>query len=239
MTSIQDPHIRHIAQIVKVVNDILEAQTVILQRIEEGYKEHLSVYNELLNRIGLLDRKIEGGFTVMEKTRLASLDQTISNKLKKIEYGYLNELKSELDAVHTKLFQQVQTRMLQLLIQHPKQLQKLSTHKPREVGKPTLHPSAPIAPTTLVPEAKAYHTPKQPQTVAAVEGDWSESELEGATIFEAIITGWKRRDWEKVQGTKETFMRGWKKLSSVDRQKIKNGTWSKPIMKKIKLLGRE
>ncbi|NVM01445.1 MAG: hypothetical protein HWN67_03870, partial [Candidatus Helarchaeota archaeon] len=71
------------------------------------------------------------------------------------------------------------------------------------------------------------------------EGDWSESELEGAKIFDELITGWKQRDWEKIGGTREIFMAGWAKLSSYDKKKIRSGTWSKQIINKIKLLGRE
>ncbi|MHA1250876.1 MAG: hypothetical protein ACTSRP_12865, partial [Candidatus Helarchaeota archaeon] len=74
---------------------------------------------------------------------------------------------------------------------------------------------------------------------AELEGDWSESELEGGEIFERIIVGWKRRDFEKAQGTKEIFMRAWKKLSSYDRAQIKNGAWSQALINKIKMLGRK
>ncbi|MFX1449626.1 MAG: hypothetical protein ACFFCM_02215, partial [Promethearchaeota archaeon] len=78
-----------------------------------------------------------------------------------------------------------------------------------------------------------------PAEEETIEGDWRESELEGAKIFDELITGWKLRDWEKVGGTKEMFMYAWPKLSSYDRQKIKSGTWSKPIINKVKMLGRE
>ena len=71
------------------------------------------------------------------------------------------------------------------------------------------------------------------------EEDWRESELEGANVFDSLITGWKRRDWEKIGGNKEMFMVGWSKLSSYDRTRIKSGTWSKSMMNKVKLLGRE
>jgi hypothetical protein len=235
----QDPQKRHITQVVKVVNDILEAQTVILQRIETGYTDHLAVYNELLTKIDLLDKKIEGGFTVMENNRLASLDHTISNKLKMLEYSYLKELKTKLNSVHMKLFQQIQTRMLQLLMKRPERPKKALEPERVSIKHPSYRPYASIAPTAVVPQAQSYDAAAIAEAAEELEGDWMESELEGATIFDSIITGWKRRDWEKIKGTKEMFMRGWKKLSASDKQKIKNGAWSKPIMNKIKMLGRE
>lgn len=236
----QDLRARHITQVVQVVNDILQAQKAILERIEVGYREQLEVYNELKSRIDLLDKKIEGGFTVLETTRIDSLDKTVSAKLKNIQYSYIRELKQKIDAINIKLQQQVQAKMLQLMIKGSmKPIQKSSerglvaerpvrrvpSYRPTPLGVP-----APAAPASL--SAQEIELPE------SEDGDWMESEIEGAQIYDTIITGWKRRDWEGIEGDKETFMRGWRKLSNSDRQKIKNGAWSKPIMNKIKLLGR-
>ncbi|NHI91556.1 MAG: hypothetical protein EAX96_03565 [Candidatus Lokiarchaeota archaeon] len=67
---------------------------------------------------------------------------------------------------------------------------------------------------------------------------WTDSEIEGFQVFDEIITGWKLRDFEALKGTREIFAIAWRKLSSHDRKKIRNGAWSEPIIKKITLLGR-
>ncbi|MFX1295397.1 MAG: hypothetical protein ACFFD2_11185 [Promethearchaeota archaeon] len=234
---VDDKQKRHITQVVKFVNDILEAQSVILQRIETSYQENLQTFNEFLNRVNLLDKKVEGGFSVLETNRLTSLDKKVSDKLRNLEYNYLIELKQKLDAVHTKLFQQIQARMFQLLVKKSLKAPRMSFSKAAPSEKTAK--AAPFrGPYAQRAHAATASTPQPVQLAETPTGDWSESELEGAEIYDAIITTWKRRDWEKVQGTKEIFMRGWKKLSKTDKQKIKNGAWSKQIMNKIKLLGR-
>lgn len=236
-SQINDKHKKHLAQIVKVVKDILKAQTVILQRIENGYQEQLRVYLELSNKMDLLEKKIEGGFTVLETNRIASLDKNITEKLKNLDYDYLKELKMKLDSVHTKLLQQIQVQMFQLLIKESQKMPKKAS-----VKKPSLEglgpPTHSYRPYTIRTSSQSAPISQPQQASETLEEGWSESELEGAQIFDTIITGWKLRDWEEIKGTKEIFMRAWKKSSKSDRQKIKNGAWSKKIMKKLKLLGR-
>ncbi len=241
---------KHIAQIVQVVNEILGGQTKVLQRIEEGYGELNHVYSELLNKLTLLEKKVDGGFTVLETNGIAPLHLTISDKLQKLEYNYLKKLKTRIDSIHTKLQQQMQMQIFQLLIkksqeQEVKPLEKLES-KVKSVEKEKVtspktplkvtasqRPSVPTTPSTVPPPSQP------PLTSELAEDDLSESELEGAQLYDTLIVGWKRRDWEALKGTKEIFSRGWKKLSMTDRQKIKNGAWSKPLMEKLKLLGRE
>jgi len=67
---------------------------------------------------------------------------------------------------------------------------------------------------------------------------WTDSEIEGFGVFDELITGWKLRDFEKLDGTREIFAIAWRKLSSHDRKRIRNGAWSEPIIKKLTLLGR-
>jgi len=67
---------------------------------------------------------------------------------------------------------------------------------------------------------------------------WTDSEIEGFQVFDETITGWKLRDFEKFNGTREMFAIAWRKLSGHDQKRIRNGAWSEPIIKKITLLGR-
>lgn len=239
-----DTQKRHIAQIVSILSDIVGGQTQVLQRIERGLMEQNKTYKELLKRINLLDKKIQGGFTVLENTRLASMEKEVGERLSNLDYSYLGKLKAGLDSLHTKLQQQVNAQFLQLLIKKSQQIATGPKGKLPSVTKIGRGPSprrAARVPGSVGPVVSSAAPPTVPQATADVdEEDWMESELEGAQIFDTIIIGWKRRDWESIaKGTREMFMRAWRKLSSTDRQKIRNGTWSKPIIKKMKMMSRE
>jgi len=230
---------KHIAQIVQVVSDILGGQTSILQRIDESYRKQNKLWHEMLNKIELLDQKIQGGFTVLETNRIASLDKTVTQKIANLEYSYLIQLKKQLDSIHTKLQQQVHAKFLQLLMKWDQSV-VLKPAEAAPVISPTYKAPSVIKSAIIAPTAVATPT-APPPTVDDIKGDMMDSEVEGAEVYETIITSWKRRDWEKFKdgGTKEEFVRAWRKLSTTDRQKIKNGAWSEPIMNKMKMLGRE
>ncbi|NVM54024.1 MAG: hypothetical protein HWN66_10020 [Candidatus Helarchaeota archaeon] len=241
-----DQHKRHLAQIVTVLSDIVGGQTQVLLRIERGLVEQNRAYKDLLNKINLFDKKVHGGFTVLEDNRLATLEKNVTEGLTNLDYSYLKKLKQELDSVHAKLQQQVNVQLLQLLIKKSQRAAVIPRGRAPSVVRPSgIRPSRrkPTTPTyamaSAISELKPAAAPQQ-ETAEAPDGEWSESELEGGQIFDTLITGWKRRDWEKiVQGTKEMFMRAWKKLSKTDKQKIRNGAWSKPIIKKLKMMSRE
>jgi hypothetical protein len=231
---------KHIAQIVQVVSEILGGQTSILQRIEQGYEKQNQLWHEMINKLELLDKKIQGGFTVLETNRITSLDKNVTQKISTLEYGYLKQLKQQLDSLHTKLQQQVHAQFFQLLIKKGQSLPATP-----EVAAPVIAPPLRV-PSRIKPAAVISPTPTTTPAaplpvVEDIKGDIMDSEVEGAEVYETIITSWKRRDWEKFKdgGTKEEFVRAWRKLSNTDRQKIKNGAWSEPIMNKMKMLGRE
>jgi len=240
---------RYLGHIVKVVSDIIGDQTAVLQRVERGLQEQNKAYKALVKQLEVMDKKVEGGFGVLENNRIASLDKNITQRISLMEYGYLKLLKNKLDSVYSKLQQQIHARLLHLMI-------KLSQEKlvkpqvvapssgPAEAIPAQLPPKKPIPSAPLSksrsPEISAPETAKaETPTVAPKEGGWTESELEGAEVFDSIIIGWKRKDWDSAKGTKEEFMRAWKKLSHTDKQKIRQGAWSKPIIDKMKMLGRE
>lgn len=230
---------RHIGEIVKVVSEILGDQTMVLQRVERAFQEQTKAYKSLSIQLNEMDKKIDGGFNVLENNRIASLDKNISQKISSMEYSTLKQLKYQLDSICSKLQQQIQMQLLQLMIKQTREWkEKLS------IPTPSVAPTFPVsAPRTAVkpspPVPKVAEPVKAEASIPVQEGDWTDSELEGAEIFDSIIVGWKRKDWETAKGTKEEFMRAWKKLSHTDKQKVRQGAWSKPIIDKMKMLGRE
>ncbi|MHA1265498.1 MAG: hypothetical protein ACTSRS_09710 [Candidatus Helarchaeota archaeon] len=232
---------RHITELVRVISDIVGGQRSVLQKIERGLVEYNKANIAIIKKLNLIDQKIQGGFNILENTKLTALESKVTEGLERIDITFLRKVERDLDDIKAKLQQQINAQLLHVLI---KQSMKQKKPEPSDIRRarpisPLVTPRrAPIhAVTAPVPKSAAAEAASA-EAVEVPEGEWQESELEGAKIFDTIIVGWKRRDWEKVKGTKEIFMRGWKKLSSSDKQKIRNGAWSKPIMNKIKLLGR-
>jgi hypothetical protein len=230
---------RYLGHIVKVVSDILGDQTMVLQRVERAFQEQTKAYKALFGQLDGMDKKLDGGFNVLENNRIASLDKNITQKISSMEYDCLKQLKYQLDSICSKLQQQIHMQLLQLMIKQARERQE----KP-PVPAPSVTPTVPIsAPRTAakpsLPVSKVAEPVKAEASTPVQQGDWTESELEGKEIFDTIIVGWKRKDWEAAKGTREEFMRAWKKLSQTDKQKIRQGAWSKPIIDKMKMLGRE
>lgn len=230
---------RYLGHIVKVVSEILGDQTMVLQRVERAFQEQNKAYKALFKQLGEMDQKIDGGFNVLENNRIASLDKIISQKISSMQYDNLKQMKYQLDSLCSKLQQQIQMQLLQFMIKQARAKQE-KPPVPAPVGSPTIPISASrtvAKPSPPVP--KVAEPVKAEPTTPVQQGDWTDSELEGAEIFDTIIVGWKRKDWETAKGTKEEFMRAWKKLSHTDKQKVRQGAWSKPIIDKMKMLGRE
>lgn len=246
------PDKRYLGHIVKVVSEIVGDQTAVLQRVERGIQEQNKAYRALLNQLVVMDKKVDGGFSVLENTRIATLDKNVTQKISLMENSYLKQLKNKVDSTYGKLQQQIHAQLLHAMIK----LSKTKRLKP-QASTPSITPVHAIsAALPAIPSSKA--SPKAPVSPlgspvkpvpatakveipppASEKGDWMESELEGAEVFDSIIIGWKRKDWDSAKGTKEEFMRAWKKLSHTDKQKIRQGAWSKPIIDKMKMLGRE
>lgn len=234
---------RHVTELVRVISEIVGGQVGVLQRVERAIAEQIKAYAAIVEKLDLVDKKTQGGFTVLENTRLASIDKNVMERLANIDYRYLMKLKHDLDVLNQRLQQQVNAQLLELLIKQARRPVKSagtilgrgrSSNSVIEAGAPYVRDPilSPVGPQPQIPSIPA-------EEVKVPEGDWMESEMEGAQIFDSIIVGWKRRDWEDAKGTREIFMRAWRKLSSSDKQKIRNGAWSKPIITKMKLLGRE
>ncbi|MDD1779460.1 MAG: hypothetical protein LUQ65_14960 [Candidatus Helarchaeota archaeon] len=230
---------RYLGHIVKVVSEILGDQTMVLQRVERAFQEQTKAYKALSQQLDQMDQKVDGGFNVMENNRIASLDKIISQRISAMQYDNLKQMKYQLDSICIKLQQQIQMQLLQFMIKQA----RVQQEKP-PVPAPVVTPTSPISASRTAakpspPVPKGAEPVKAEAPTPVQQGEWTDSELEGAEIFDTIIVGWKRKDWETAKGTKEEFMRAWKKLSHTDKQKVRQGAWSKPIIDKMKMLGRE
>ncbi len=223
--------------LMNLITGILEDSMKLLKKVEKNIDLQNNSLKSLVEKFNSINDNLDRSFEELINVRLKNIFETLYNRLDLIDYDKLIEYDEEIDAINKILQRNFQLQTISLM----KELVELNmkwpkagdTQFPRRISSRTSISMGPI---------QKPISPIQVQSKSAsaeLEGDWSESELEGGEIFERIIVGWKRRDFEKAQGTKEIFMRAWKKLSSYDRAQIKNGAWSQALINKIKMLGRK
>ncbi|MFX0137143.1 MAG: hypothetical protein ACFFDN_26120 [Candidatus Hodarchaeota archaeon] len=240
--------------ITREFKEILEKGIYYLRNIEELIDIRTEFLNNVKKSLDIIEKMVDEQFPKVIEDIVPPISSKISKHLEKIKpkvtklsdaqnliADIVNQLKTDVKIFSVKdLYKKIdeleKIDFSQPLTTRPVISQVIETPSPRTekaVQKETIPPLHAPIPSISVKTSVAPSEEKVPV------GDWRESELEGSKIFDELITGWKRRDWEKIGGTKEMFMYGWAKLSSYDRKKIRSGTWSKPIMNKLKLLGRE
>jgi len=228
----------HENALINLITGILENSMKFLMKIEKNLENKNRLLKSLYNKIENFQTKISNDIDNFIKTGLEKTYNNILYQFELINIKKLQEINKELDQIFNKLSLNFQMKNIELLnknIELSLYQPKPSIEKKEDLTRKNYKPAPkqrPISyPPTSIPKTQSIES-------EIPEGDWTESELEGAKIFDTIIVGWKRRDFEKAQGTKEIFMRAWKKLSNYDRAQIKNGAWSKKLIDKIKLLGR-
>jgi len=240
----------------KSFKEILQKGVTYLKNIETMMDERiekLKIAKESLDRI---DNSLESQLSNITQSGFSELISTISYQFESAKPKIEKLARAQTMIIDTvkQLTSDMKIYSTKELLKKVEELEKIDFNQPVVTQVIEVAATTPIDSTLSskktplsapIPTVSPVLSPKT--QVSALESvtedldleDIRESELEGAKIFETIITGWKRRDWEKIGGTKEMFIWAWAKLSNFDRQKIKNGTWSKQIMNKCKLLGRE
>ena len=221
--------------LINLTTGILEDSMKLLQKIEKTIEMQNKSFNSLSDTFDRLEKKIETNFNEIQDNKIDVIFDKISSRLDLINTEKVKDLNIELNEITKNIQNNFQFKSISLL----NKVINLNLNRPK--------PSKPQTPSfvsgfkrrTPISRAGSHHrSSKSELEVEAPQGDWTSLELEGAEIFEKVITGWKRRDLEKADGNKEMFMRAWKKLSNYDRSSIKNGAWSKKLINKIKMLGR-
>ncbi|HUY01478.1 MAG TPA: hypothetical protein VMV49_18085 [Candidatus Deferrimicrobium sp.] len=111
--------------LMRVLTGILEDSVQTLQRIEKAVNESTKLATEMVEKIQLIDKKMESGFLAVVKTALPSLEAKFIEKIDKI--GQIGEVTTILPEIINKLQQSMQILTIQNLIS---ELDKIS-------GEPT------------------------------------------------------------------------------------------------------
>ena len=100
--------------LMRVLTGILEDSVQSLQRIEKAVNESTKIAQAMLEKIDLIDKKIESGFVAVVKKALPSLEHKFSEKIDKV--GAFGEVTSILPDIINKLQQSMQIITIQNLL---------------------------------------------------------------------------------------------------------------------------
>ena len=88
--------------LMQVLTGILEDSVQTLKRIEKAVNESTKVANVMLERLELIDKKIESGFVAVVKQAIPSLETKFLEKIKNVG-GEMGDLTSILPEIIAKL----------------------------------------------------------------------------------------------------------------------------------------
>ena len=224
--------------LINLITGILEDSMKLLIKVEKNIEDQNRSLRTLSNNFDNINNNISNQFENLNNNHLEPIFDNISSHFDIIDTDNIKKFNAEIDEISKNLQNNFQFQSISLLnrviilnmIQPQPRSTSIQTRIPSQISSRRL--SATKTKSTTIKPIIEEDSPVS-------DGDWSESQLEGADIFENTITGWKRRDFDKAQGTKEIFMRAWKKLSSYDQAQIRNGAWSGKLINKIKMMGRE
>lgn len=101
--------------LMQVLTGILEDSVQTLKRIEKAVNESTSVAKIMLEKIDLIDKKVESGFVAVVKNAIPSLETKFLEKIKSVG-GEMGDLTTILPEIITKLQQSMQILTIQDLI---------------------------------------------------------------------------------------------------------------------------
>ncbi len=152
------------SNLMQVLTGILEDSVQTLKRIEKAVNESTQVANSMLERLDLIDKKIESGFVAVVKKALPSLEHKFLERIKSVG-GEMGDLTSILPEIIAKLQQSMQILSIQELIKEldtvpgekkkPKQKTEASGSPQDELKKVIKQSGKPAPPPPKTPEAPA------------------------------------------------------------------------------------
>lgn len=101
--------------LMKVLTGILEDSVQTLKRIEKAVNESTKYMTDMLEKLDLMDKKIESGFVAVVKKALPSLEQKFLDKISNVG-GEMGDITAVLPHIITKLQQSMQILSIQSLI---------------------------------------------------------------------------------------------------------------------------
>ncbi|MFX1296151.1 MAG: hypothetical protein ACFFD2_15040 [Promethearchaeota archaeon] len=116
--------------LMRVLTGILEDSVQSLQRIEKAVNGSTVIANQLIEKIDLIDKKIESGFIAVVKKALPSLEHKFTEKIDKV--SAFGEVTTLLPDIITKLQQSMQILTIQNLLN---ELDKLGGVKKKKLSK--------------------------------------------------------------------------------------------------------
>ncbi|NVM01515.1 MAG: hypothetical protein HWN67_04235, partial [Candidatus Helarchaeota archaeon] len=198
--------------ITREFKEILERGIQYLKNIEELIDKRTEFLNDAKGSLDVIEKMVDEQFSKVIKDTFPPVSSKISKYLEEIKpkvtklsdaqkmiSDIVNQLQTDVKFFSVKdLYKKIEELenfdFSQPIRVQPIKSQKIKSPSPstkKVVQKetvPTLHAPVPTLPVNKVVK-------EAPLEEKVSEGDWSESELEGAKIFDELISGWKQRDW--------------------------------------------
>lgn len=156
--------------LMRVLTGILEDSVQSLQRIEKAVNESTRIATQMLEKIDLLDKKIESGFVAVVKKALPSLEHKFIEKIENV--GAFGEVTDILPEIINKLQQSMQILTIQNLLN---ELEAIPGGKKKE--KPKKKTPEKDIPKEKAP-AKTSTAPSPQEEVAEIQKAAKEQEKE-------------------------------------------------------------
>ncbi|MHA1130551.1 MAG: hypothetical protein ACTSQI_06355 [Candidatus Helarchaeota archaeon] len=155
--------------LMRVLTGILEDSVQSLQRIEKAVNESTKIARSMLEKLDLIDKKLESGFVAVVKKALPSLEQKFSDQIDKI--GSIGDVTTLLPNIINKLQQSMQILTIQNLLDEldkvPSTQKQAEPKKQAKEKKPSKEkpapPQAPVAgsPQEVVAQIKENEKKKE------------------------------------------------------------------------------
>ncbi|NVM53037.1 MAG: hypothetical protein HWN66_04995 [Candidatus Helarchaeota archaeon] len=159
------------SNLMQVLTGILEDSVQTLKRIEKAVNDSTQITTQMLEKLDLMDKKIESGFIAVVKKALPSLEHKFMEKISNVG-GEMGDLTMILPDIITKLQQSMQILSIQSLIKEldsipgaKKKMKSPEKEAPKEkVKKGKKKEPSPTAPPPPISEKGKAPPPKKEDT---------------------------------------------------------------------------
>ena len=147
------------SNLMQVLTGILEDSVQTLKRIEKAVNESTKFTSQMLEKLDMIDKKIESGFVAVVKKALPALEHKFIEKINNVG-GEMGDLTSVLPGIISKLQQSMQILSIQTLIKEldalpssqKKKEKEPEAEKAKKENPPKKKPASPAAPAKPAPQ---------------------------------------------------------------------------------------
>ncbi|MHC1592384.1 MAG: hypothetical protein ACXQS8_09875 [Candidatus Helarchaeales archaeon] len=182
------------SMILNMLTGLLEDAVKALQRIERKVEDQTIVFNDILQKMEVIEKKFESEFAILSQRSLPELQQALTEEIESLGLQDLNDIEISLDHILNKLQKSIQILTIQGLVRRIESLSSAPIPQavsvaPAKKGEPSRAAisSAPASEQTPAPTMQAQVSPASTvpatPTQPAEEEDDEEHNLRPSSFF--------------------------------------------------------